>query len=143
MKSDEVNNLYEKGGYNPKEIYENDSEIRILLDQLVNGFFEDVDKYEFKEIFDNLVYRDHYFVLKDYQAYKNAHFLANQSYKDKHQWAKKALINIAKSGVFSSDRSIQDYAKTIWQVNSVLKGWFFNLFVLFHGGKYKWVIGLI
>ena len=60
--------------------------------------------------------------LKDYQAYKNAHFLANQSYKDKHQWAKKALINIAKSGVFSSDRSIQDYAKTIWHVNSVLKG---------------------
>jgi starch phosphorylase len=122
MKSDEVNNLYEKGGYNPKEIYELDSEIRILLDQLVNGFFEDVDRYEFKEIFDNLVYRDHYFVLKDYQAYKNAHFLANQSYKDKHQWAKKALINIAKSGVFSSDRSIQDYAKTIWHVNSVLKG---------------------
>ena len=47
-----------------KKIYENDSEIRILLDQLVNGFFEDVDKYEFKEIFDNLVYRDHYFVFK-------------------------------------------------------------------------------
>jgi starch phosphorylase len=122
LESDEVNNLYKSHTYNPKEIYENDSEIRILLDQLVNGFFEDVDRYEFKEIFDNLVYRDQYFVLKDYQAYKNACHLANESYKDKHKWAKKALINIAKSGVFSSDRSIQDYANTIWHVNSVLKG---------------------
>lgn len=122
LESDEVNNLYKSHTYNPKEIYENDSEIRILLDQLVNGFFEDVDRYEFKEIFDNLVYRDQYFVLKDYQAYKNACHLANESYKDKHKWARKALINIAKSGVFSSDRSIQDYANTIWHVNSVLKG---------------------
>ena len=121
MSSEEVNNIYQFGGYNPKDIYENDSEIRILLDQLVNGFFDDVDRFEFKEIFDNLVYRDQYFVLKDYQAYKYASHLANEAYKDKHSWAKKALINIAKSGVFSSDRSIKDYAKNIWHVNSVTK----------------------
>ncbi|MGD9760825.1 MAG: glycogen/starch/alpha-glucan phosphorylase [Candidatus Izemoplasmatales bacterium] len=122
MTSEEVNNIYEFGGYDPKRIYEQDSEIRILLDQLVNGFFEDVDRLEFKEIFDNLVHNDRYFVLKDYQAYKYASNLANEAYKDKHQWAKKALINIAKSGIFSSDRSIKDYANTIWHVNSVLKG---------------------
>ena len=122
MTSEEVNNIYQKGGYNPKKIYEQDSEIRILLDQLVNGFFEDVDRLEFKEIFDNLVHNDRYFVLKDYQAYKHASHLANEAYKDRHQWAKKALINIAKSGIFSSDRSIKDYANTIWHVNSVLKG---------------------
>lgn len=121
MSSEEVNNIYQFGGYNPKDIYENDPEIRILLDQLVNGFFDDVDRFEFKEIFDNLVYRDQYFVLKDYQAYKYASHLANEAYKDKHLWAKKALINIAKSGVFSSDRSIKDYAKNIWHVNSVTK----------------------
>jgi starch phosphorylase len=122
MTSEEVNNIYQKGGYDPKKIYEQDSEIRILLDQLVNGFFEDVDRLEFKDIFDNLVHNDRYFVLKDYQAYKHASHLANEAYKDKHQWAKKALINIAKSGIFSSDRSIKDYANTIWHVNSVLKG---------------------
>ncbi|MDY0138473.1 MAG: glycogen/starch/alpha-glucan phosphorylase [Candidatus Izemoplasmatales bacterium] len=122
MSSEEVNAVYQNGGYNPKEIYENDSEIRILLDQLVNGFFENVDRYEFKEIFDNLVYRDQYFVLKDYQAYKDACNRANETYKDRHQWAKKAIINIAKSGVFSSDRSIKDYANNIWHVNSVTKG---------------------
>ncbi|MGE4379269.1 MAG: glycogen/starch/alpha-glucan phosphorylase [Candidatus Izemoplasmatales bacterium] len=121
MSSEEVNNIYQFGGYNPKDIYENDPEIRILLDQLVNGFFDDVDRFEFREIFDNLVYRDQYFVLKDYQAYKYASHLANEAYKDKHLWAKKALINIAKSGVFSSDRSIKDYAKNIWHVNSVTK----------------------
>lgn len=122
MTSEEVNAAYDSGKYNPKSLYEKDSEIRILLDQLVNGFFEDVDRYEFKDIFDNLVYHDRYFVLKDYQAYKHASHLANEAYKDKHQWAKKALINIAKSGVFSSDRSIQDYAEKIWHVNSVTKG---------------------
>jgi starch phosphorylase len=122
MSSDEVNQIYENGGYNPKEIYEHDAEIRILLDQLIDGFFEDVDRYEFKEIFDNLVYKDHYFVLKDYQAYKKACLEANEAYKDRHAWAKKALTNIAKSGVFSSDRSIKDYANTIWHVNTVLKG---------------------
>ena len=122
LSSEEVNNLNLYGGYNPKEIYEKDSEIRILLDQLVNGFFNEVDRYEFKEIFDNLVHRDSYYVLKDYQAYKLAANKANEAYKDKHLWAKKALINIAKSGIFSSDRSINDYANDIWHVNSVLKG---------------------
>jgi len=122
LDSNEVNAHYRNYDYDPKKIYDADSEIRILLDQLVNGFFEDVDRYEFKEIFDNLVYRDQYFVLNDYQAYKQACNLANEAYKDEKRWAKMALVNIAKSGVFSSDRSINDYAEKIWQVNSVLKG---------------------
>ncbi len=120
MNSDEVNDYYKHGGYNPKDIYDFDYEIRALLDRLVNGFFEDVDRYEFKEIFDNLVYRDQYFVLKDYHEYAKAHELANEAYRDKSKWAKMALINIAKSGVFSSDRSIGDYAEKIWKVKSVL-----------------------
>ncbi len=122
MNSEEVNREYQQGNYNPKHIYETDSEIRMLLDQLVNGFFSDVNRYEFKDIFDNLVYNDRYFVLKDYRAYKEAANRVNEAYKDKSLWAKMALTNIAKSGVFSSDRSINDYAKTIWHVNSVLKG---------------------
>jgi len=122
LNSEEVNAHNLKHDYEPKKVYEKDSEIRILLDQLINGFFEDVDRYEFKEIFDNLVYRDQYFVLEDYQAYKKACNLANEAYKDKSRWAKMALVNIAKSGVFSSDRSINDYANKIWRVNSVLKG---------------------
>ncbi|MCK5731531.1 MAG: glycogen/starch/alpha-glucan phosphorylase, partial [Tenericutes bacterium] len=119
MNSSEVTDIYKNGGYNPQDIYKNDTELRMLLEQLVNGFFEQVDKNEFADIFNNLVYKDAYFVLKDFQGYKKAHAVANEAYKDKSSWAKKAIINIAKSGVFSSDRSISEYAKNIWHIKSI------------------------
>ncbi|HPJ24514.1 MAG TPA: glycogen/starch/alpha-glucan phosphorylase, partial [Bacillota bacterium] len=97
----------------------NDPELHMILEQLVNGFFENVSKDEFKDIFNNLVYSDRYFVLKDYASYKAAHAKANEAYKDQLAWAKKALINIAKSGIFASDRSIQEYADQIWHVKSM------------------------
>ncbi len=102
--------------YRPKDIYDQDGEIRKVLDMLINGFFAEVDRNEFREIFDKLVYEDPYYVLKDFQAYRQAHERANEAYKDKHYWAKAALTNIAKSGVFSSDRSIREYADTIWNI---------------------------
>ena len=116
MNSEEVNNLYKHGGYNSKEMYDNDPLLRMLLEQLVNGYFESVDKDEFTDIFNNLVYNDHYFVLKDFHAYKEAHQKANDAFKNKSTWAKCALINIAKSGIFASDRSIKEYADNIWHV---------------------------
>jgi len=116
MDSKEVNELYKNGGYNPQEIYQNDPELRLILDQLVNGFFKDVDAEEFRDIFNNLVYSDRYFVLKDYHEYKNSHAQANEAYKNKSNWAKMAIVNIAKSGIFSSDRSIDEYASKIWHV---------------------------
>ncbi len=119
MDSDTVNQLQSKGGYDAKEIYYNDPELHMILEQLVNGFFENVSKDEFKDIFNNLVYSDRYFVLKDYASYKAAHAKANEAYKDQLAWAKKALINIAKSGIFASDRSIQEYADQIWHVKSM------------------------
>ncbi|XFA99678.1 glycogen/starch/alpha-glucan phosphorylase [Candidatus Izemoplasma sp. B36] len=119
MNADEVTNLYKNGGYNPKEIYNNDEEIRMLLEQLVNGFFEDEKQDEFSDIFNNLVYNDNYFVLKDYHSYKEAHRLANEAYKNKNEWAKKALVNIAKSGIFASDRSINEYAENIWHIKPI------------------------
>ena len=119
MNADEVTNLYKNGGYNPKEIYNNDEEIRMLLEQLVNGFFEDEKQDEFNDIFNNLVYNDNYFVLKDYQSYKEAHKLANEAYKNRNEWAKKALVNIAKSGIFASDRSINEYAENIWHIKPI------------------------
>jgi starch phosphorylase len=94
--------------------------IRGLLDQLVNGYFENVDKEEFREIFNNLVYHDRYFVLKDYHAYRKAHQDANEAYKDARRWAASAITNIAKSGIFSSDRSIQEYADLIWHVKPMI-----------------------
>jgi starch phosphorylase len=119
MNSEEVTTSYKNGGYNPQEIYHNDPEIRGLLEQLINGYFKNVAKDEFRDIFNNLVYTDRYFVLKDFHEYKKAHALANEVYKDKYAWAEKAIVNIAKSGVFSSDRSIHDYAEKIWNVKSM------------------------
>ncbi len=119
MNSSEVTDIFKNGGYNPQDIYNNNSELRMLLEQFVNGFFEEVDKEEFVDIFNNLVYKDAYFVLKDFQEYKEAHDKANEVYKDKSSWAKKAIINIAKSGVFSSDRSINEYAENIWHIKPV------------------------
>ena len=119
MDANEVTNLYKNGGYNPQDIYNNDPEIRMLLEQLVNGFFAEENKEEFSDIFNNLVYRDNYFVLQDYHAYKEAHALANEAYKNKKEWAKKALVNIAKSGIFASDRSILEYAENIWHIKPI------------------------
>lgn len=116
MNAETVNELNHNGGYDSREIYENDPELHYILDELVNGFFEDEDKDEFQDIFNNLVYSDNYYVLKDYHAYREAHIEANNAYKDQSSWAKKAITNIAKSGGFSSDRSIQEYADRIWHV---------------------------
>lgn len=122
MDSNEVNHFLHHGGYDAKEIYYNDPELHMILEQLIDGFFEKENREEFKDIFNNLVYSDRYFVLKDYQAYKAAHEKANKIYRDKHLWAKKALINIAKSGIFASDRSIQEYADEIWHVKPMKQG---------------------
>ncbi|MFW5794219.1 MAG: glycogen/starch/alpha-glucan phosphorylase [Bacillota bacterium] len=119
LKANEVNELNSKGKYNPRTIYDRDPIIKQLLDQLINGFFESVDRNEFKEIFDNLVYKDEYFVLKDFHEYRMACEKIANAYKNKNYWASLALINIAKSGVFSSDRSINDYVNKIWHIEKI------------------------
>nr|MDA3932349.1 glycogen/starch/alpha-glucan phosphorylase [Mycoplasmatota bacterium] len=116
LDSHEVNTLNASHKYNPRTLYETDPTINGLLKQLVNGFFDTVDREEFREIYDNLVNQDNYYVLKDFHAYCKASKAVNEAYKDKSNWAKMAITNIAKSGHFSSDRSIQDYSNKIWHV---------------------------
>ncbi|MFW6284887.1 MAG: glycogen/starch/alpha-glucan phosphorylase [Bacillota bacterium] len=115
MDSDEVNALYDAGGYNPKAIYESNEAIREVIDQLTNGFLNG-DHGLFHDIRDNLLNEDRFFVLKDLEAYRVAHENLNEYYKDQQAWVKSALINIAQSGYFSSDRTIQDYADDIWKL---------------------------
>lgn len=116
MRTPEVTELYRNRSYNPKAIYDKSPTLHKVLDQLVNGFFETVDVNEFREIYDRLIYNDHYFVLADFEAYKAAHDQANEDYKHPRLWRQKAIHNIAKSGIFSSDRSIRDYANNIWNL---------------------------
>jgi len=119
LDADEVNTLNANRKYNPRTLYETDSVINGLLKQLVNGFFDSVNREEFREIYDKLVNRDTYYVLKDFHAYCKASEEVNKAYKNQLNWAKMALINIAKSGHFSSDRSIEDYSQKIWGVKPV------------------------
>ncbi len=116
LNAEQVNQIYQEKSYRPKALYDQSPRIHFLLDLLVNGFFEQVDKNEFREIYERLLYEDHYLVLRDYDAYKAAHDAANLAYHDKHRWGKMMVVNIAKSGIFSSDRSIQDYAERIWNL---------------------------
>ncbi len=120
MNSEEVNNLYQNGGYNPYSYYENDPRIHQVLDQLTNGFFEKVDQNEFRIIRDNLLYQDHYFVLKDFDAYVKAHEKINELYKDQQKWLHMSIVNVAKSGFFTTDRTMKEYNEDIWHLETIV-----------------------
>ena len=119
LTSDEVNELKNSGRYVPAEVYKNHADLRQVIDQLTNGFFEDVDPNEFREIREKLLYKDEYFVLEDFESYRVAHERANNLYKDKEKWIQASIVNIAKSGYFSSDRTISQYANEIWNIKKV------------------------
>ncbi len=120
LTAEEVNELYENKTYKSWDIYHQDPRLKKVLDQLINGFFTDVQIDEFKDIYDNLLYRgDEYFVLKDFDAYVKAQEKANQTYKNQDKWLEMALINIANSGYFSSDRTIEQYVKEIWHIKKI------------------------
>lgn len=120
LNADEVNQYQNNHTYRSKDLYESNPELKKVVDQLVNGFFETVDKSEFKDIFDRLLYEDTYFILKDFQPYSKMQDLVNQAYKDRNRWLSGSIVNIAKSGVFSSDRSIMDYVEKIWHTNPII-----------------------
>lgn len=120
LTSDEVNALYQANTYNPQDVYNSNADLKRVVDQLINGFFDE-DENEFKDIYNNLMYHDQYFVLKDFASYCGAHNRANELYKNEDAWYKASIINIAKSGYFSSDRTITQYANEIWHLQSLTK----------------------
>ena len=123
MNAKEVTDLYAAHTYNPMEYYNNDQRIRTILDQLTNGFFENVAINEFEEIRNNLLYNDNYFVLKDFDSYVNAQAKINELYKDRDRWTKMCLKNIAKSGFFTTDRTMEEYNRDIWHLKPIKTSW--------------------
>lgn len=116
MNAEEVLNYYQNGGYNSMEYYHHDKRIHQVVNQLVNGFFPDTEG-EFDPIFDSLLTEnDQYFVLKDFDSYVKIQEKVGNAYENKHDWLNMSLINIAKSGFFSSDRTIEEYAEGIWNI---------------------------
>ncbi len=119
---EEVQGYNDRGDYNPKEIYHTDRIIKKILDQLLDRRLHTYYE-EFHSIFDILYkYNDNYFILKDFHDYRKAQEEINELYRDRDKWNKMSLINIAHSGVFSSDNTIRKYADEIWQVKSIYKG---------------------
>ena len=125
MSSDEVINYENNGGYNPMDIFNNDQDIRRVLMQLINGFYSPQDPELFRPIYNSLLNTqnsdraDRYFILKDFRAYAEAHEKIDKAYRDEKWWAKAAMLNVACSGKFTSDRTIEEYVKDIWHLNKV------------------------
>ncbi|MFV9509699.1 glycogen/starch/alpha-glucan phosphorylase [Tepidibacillus sp. LV47] len=115
----EVLDYYQYGGYRARDLYQSDPRLRKILDQLIDGFFlkEVVD---FKFIYYSLLQEnDEFFVLKDFASYADAQKRIDQFYKDQESWIEKSIINIAHSGIFSSDRTILEYASGTWEVRPI------------------------
>ncbi|MEH7442607.1 glycogen/starch/alpha-glucan phosphorylase [Bacillus sp. JJ1122] len=121
LTAEEVLDYQNNGGYHSLEYYHHDKRIREVVDQLINGFFPDTENH-FTEIYDSLLgHNDQYFVLRDFDSYATAHQEVSRKYLDRNAWLQMSLVNIAKSGFFSSDRTITEYADQIWKIKSSLK----------------------
>nr|WP_144921166.1 glycogen/starch/alpha-glucan phosphorylase [Paenibacillus bovis] len=119
LTADEVLNYYQNGGYRAIDIYNTDDRVKRILDQLNQGEFGS-HEIEFKDIYYNILYHnDPYFVLKDFEPYIETHELVEQAYRDKLTWLNMSVTNIAYSGKFSSDRTIQEYVAEIWKLKKL------------------------
>ena len=124
LSSDEVINYENNGGYNPMDIYNSDAEIRKVVDQLVDGTYSE-DRELFRSLYNSLLNTidtdkaDRYFILKDFHSYADAQKRVEKAYKDTTAWAKSAMLNVAKVGKFTSDRTIQQYVDEIWHLDKV------------------------
>ena len=114
LKANQVLEYSKFGGYSSADLYSNNFYIKRVVDDLVNGFIPNILE-EGREIYNSLItYNDEFFVLRDFENYIEAQKKINDLYMDKNHWNKMALINIANSGIFSSDRTIKEYANEIW-----------------------------
>ncbi len=124
LSSDEVIAYEQNGQYNPREIYNTDSDIRGVLTQLVDGTYAPENLEEFRDIYNSLLdgqggRPDMYFILKDFHSYAEAQKKVEAAYRDEDSWAKSAILNVAKCGKFSSDRTIEEYVRDIWHLEKV------------------------
>ena len=126
LSSDEVIRYENFGGYNPMEIFNNDPDIRRVLMQLINGTFAPYDTELFRPLYNSLLNTqstsraDMYFILKDFKPYAEAQRRIEAFYRDEKAWARSAILNVACSGKFSSDRTIQEYVDDIWHLDKVV-----------------------
>ena len=107
-------------GYQPREYYESDPELRTAMDMIASGFFSPGDPGMFRALFDRLMaHNEPYLVLADYRAYMDCQERITDAYLDTSGWTRRSILNTASMGKFSSDRTILEYARDIWHVESL------------------------
>lgn len=116
LSAQETARMYADHSYNPWTVYEYDNRIKRIMNSLVDGTFAPEYPDIFRDIYNSIIGRDEYFVLEDFASYVDIQEKVSQAYKDKDNWVKMAVINTAKSGKFSSDRTIREYASEIWNI---------------------------
>jgi starch phosphorylase len=119
LSAEEVMRYEREGGYNPRDIYNNNEAVRKVMTQLVNGYYSLENPELFRGLYDSLMNQDQYFILKDFDSYCEAHRRVDAYYRDERAWARSAMLNTAKCGKFSADRTIEEYATEIWNLKKV------------------------
>jgi glycogen phosphorylase len=106
-------------GYDPKRYYDSDPELREAVDLISSGCFSSGDRNLFKPLVDSLLYGDPYLLLADYRSYVESQEQVSLAYKDQTKWTRMSILNVARMGKFSSDRSIKDYCDNIWNARPI------------------------
>jgi starch phosphorylase len=119
MSEPEVAELGERG-YVPSRYYEADEDLKRAIDLISSGAFSGGDRAAFEPLVSNLLYEDRFMALADYRAYVDAQAAVDKAYEDQEGWSRSAILNVARCGYFSSDRSMQDYIERIWHTRPVM-----------------------
>ncbi len=106
-------------GYNPRDYYNNNTELQGVINRIASGYFSLDEPQRFQPIVDSLLNRDEYLLLADYQSYIDCQEKVSQAYQDQENWTRMSILNVARMGKFSSDRTIREYCQEIWQVKPV------------------------
>jgi glycogen phosphorylase len=106
-------------GYSPRTYYRTDAELKAAIDAIASGTFSGGDREAFEPVIASLLQWDEYMVLADYRSYIDCHDRARCAWADQGQWARMSILNTARSGFFSSDRTIRDYCRDIWHAGPV------------------------
>ena len=106
-------------GYNPQNYYRRNAELREAIDRIAAGDFSNGDPDRFKALVDSLMQQDQYMLFADYQSYIDCQEKVSQAYQDQERWTRMSILNAARTGKFSSDRTIREYCQEIWDVKPV------------------------
>ena len=109
-----------QAGYSPRACYRDDPELKAAIDALASGTFSGGDPYAFEQVLSTILNWDEYLVLADYRSYIDCHDLAVEpAWADDDRWTRMSILNTARSGFFSSDRTVRDYCRDIWHAEPV------------------------